>query len=83
MTLTFNELRRIKHSLPKGSMRTIAKELNLPVQTVRNYFGGTDFKNGDSMGIHVTPGPDGGVVRLTDTTILEKARQIAARQTLS
>ena len=30
MTLTFNELRRIKDRLPDGSMKKIAKELNLP-----------------------------------------------------
>ena len=83
MTLTFNELRRLKHSLPKGSMRVIAKDLNLPVQTVRNYFGATDFENGDSTGIHVEPGPDGGMVHLDDTTILEKARAMVREKSLS
>ena len=83
MTLTFNELRRLKHSLPKGSMRVIANDLSLPVQTVRNYFGGTDFENGDSTGIHVEPGPDGGMVHLDDTTILEKARAIVREKSLS
>ncbi|MEO0583727.1 MAG: DNA-binding protein [Bacteroidota bacterium] len=83
MTLTFNELRRLKHSLPKGSMRVIANDLNLPVQTVRNYFGATDFENGDSTGIHVEPGPDGGMVHLDDTTILEKARAMVREKSLS
>jgi hypothetical protein len=46
-TITFNELRKIKDSLPSGSMHRIADELGLNVDTVRNFFGGhgtiTDF----------------------------------------
>ena len=34
------------------------------------------FKNGKSVGIHLEPGPDGGLVMLDDTTVLEKALQI-------
>ena len=45
-TITFNELRRIKDSLPSGSMHRIADELNMTVETVRNFFGGHNFKNG-------------------------------------
>ena len=33
-TITFNELRRIKDSLPTGSMHRIADELGLNVDTV-------------------------------------------------
>lgn len=36
-TITFNELRRIKDSLPTGSMHRIADELGLNVDTVRNF----------------------------------------------
>lgn len=36
-TITFNELRKIKDSLPSGSMHRIADELNLDVDTVRNF----------------------------------------------
>ncbi len=75
-TITFNELRRIKDSLPSGSMHRIADELNMTVETVRNFFGGHNFKNGKSVGIHLEPGPDGGLVILDDTTVLEKALQI-------
>ena len=75
-TITFNELRRIKESLPSGSMHRIADELNMTVETVRNFFGGHNFKNGKSVGIHLEPGPDGGLVMLDDTTVLEKALQI-------
>ena len=75
-TITFNELRIIKDSLPSGSMHRIADELNMTVETVRNFFGGHNFKNGKSVGIHLEPGPDGGLVMLDDTTVLEKALQI-------
>ena len=75
-TITFNELRKIKDSLPSGSMHRIADELNLDVDTVRNFFGGHNFKEGKSVGIHLEPGPDGGLVMLDDTTVLEKALNI-------
>ena len=75
-TITFNELRKIKDSLPDGSMHRIADELNISVETVRNFFGGHIFVNGQSVGIHLEPGPDGGLVMLDDTTVLEKALQI-------
>ena len=75
-TITFNELRKIKDSLPSGSMHRIADELGLSVETVRNFFGGHNFENGQSVGIHLEPGPDGGLVMLDDTTVLDKALQI-------
>lgn len=75
-TITFNELRKLKDSLPSGSMHRIADELNVSVETVRNFFGGHNFVNGQSVGIHLEPGPDGGLVMLDDTTVLDKALQI-------
>ncbi|MDR0505841.1 MAG: DNA-binding protein [Dysgonamonadaceae bacterium] len=72
-TMTFNELRRVKDNLPEGSVRRIAKELDIPVETVRNYFGGMNQCTGDNCGIHIEPGPDGGIVILDDPAILEKA----------
>ena len=60
-TITFNELRRIKNRLPEGSIHTIADKLNLPVQSVRNYFGGSNYELGTNMGFHLEPGPDGGL----------------------
>lgn len=75
-TITFNELRRIKDSLSDGSTHRIADELGVSVETVRNYFGGQNFKEGKSCGIHIEPGPDGGLVVLDDTTIFERALQI-------
>ncbi|MCI5560123.1 MAG: DNA-binding protein [Phocaeicola sp.] len=75
-TISFNELRRIKDSLPNGSMHRIADELGITADTVRNFFGGQNFQEGSSVGIHMEPGPDGGIVVLDDTTILEKALEI-------
>ena len=65
-TITFNELRRIKDSLPDGSMHRIADELNVTVQTVRNYFGGNNYEFGKNCGLHIEPGPDGGSPRQHD-----------------
>ena len=83
MYITFNELRRIKDSLPHGSMKTIADKLNIDEDTVRNYFGGSHYKSGTSVGFHVEQGPDGGIVTLDDTTILDLAKSMLEEKTLS
>lgn len=75
-TLTFNELRKFKDSLPDGTMQRIADELEIAVETVRNYFGGSNFETGAPSGIHLEPGPDGGIVVLDDTLIWDKANDI-------
>lgn len=76
MNITFDELRAIKHKLPTGSIRKIAQALNISEQTVRNYFGAHDFDRGDVAGTHIEPGPNGGIVHLDDTTILDMALEI-------
>ena len=78
--ITFNELRRIKDSLPNGSMRRIADELDLNVSTARNFFGGENYTEGKSVGYHIEPGPDGGLVVLDDTTVLDRALSILQEQ---
>jgi hypothetical protein len=75
-TITFNELRALKDKLPDGSIRKIAQDLDLEIETVRNYFGGYNYKKGKIVGIHIEPGPDGGIVVLDDTTIFDKALEI-------
>ena len=84
-TITFNELRKIKDSLPSGSMHRIADELNLNVDSrwtwtecwhCKKFFGGHNFKEGKSVGIHLEPGPDGGLVMIDDTTVLDRALRI-------
>jgi hypothetical protein len=79
-TITFNELRRIKDNLPSGTMHEIAKRLDLNVETVRNYFGGANYETGESAGLIVEQGPDGGIVSIEDTTILEMAEEILQNQ---
>lgn len=78
MNITFEELRRIKHALPTGSISRIAQELDLDEQTVRNYFGAHNYQDGEIVEFHLEPGPNGGIVHLEDTTILERAQQILA-----
>lgn len=75
-TITFNELRKIKDSLPSGSMTKIAEELGLEKESVKNYFGGKNYNDGRSVGVHIEPGPDGGLVMLDDTKILDVALRI-------
>ncbi len=75
-TISFNELRRLKDSLPDGSMHKIADKLNITVQTVRNYFGGSNYDSGRNCGFHIEPGPDGGIVVLDDPTIYDMAVEI-------
>lgn len=76
MNISFNELRDIKHKLPTGSVKRIAESLDIEEQTVRNYFGANKFQNGQITGKHVQPGPNGGIVTLRDTTILDAAMEI-------
>ncbi|MBP6828770.1 MAG: hypothetical protein KA165_19535 [Saprospiraceae bacterium] len=63
MNITFAELRRIKHSLPPGSIHRIAEELNIDEQTVRNYISAYEYS-------------EGGIVHFEDTTILNRALEI-------
>lgn len=74
--ITFNELRQIKDSLPEGAIHQLANEFQIEVETVRNYFGGANYDRGRSVGIHVEPGPNGGIVLLDDTQILERAEEL-------
>ncbi len=79
-TITFNELRKLKDSLPDGATHQIADKLNITVQTVRNYFGGSNYEFGKNAGVHIEPGPDGGFVVLDDTTIYYMALEILKEQ---
>jgi hypothetical protein len=83
MNITFDELRRIKHALPHGSIARIALDLGIEEQTVRNYFGAHHYEDGAVVDFHLEPGPDGGIVHLEDTTILERARAILVQNSLT
>ncbi len=82
MYITFKELRDIKHSLPTGSVARIASELQIEEQTVRNYFGAQKYDNGQIAGIQIQPGPDGGIVHIDDTRIIELAKKIIEESNL-
>ena len=74
--ITFNELRKIKYSLPDGAIGKMAQEFEVSEETVRNYFGGANYTNGRAVGIHMEPGPNGGIVLLDDTAILDRAKEL-------
>jgi len=77
MNITFEELRRVKHLLPTGSIKVIASELNMEEQAVRNYFGANKYNDADEIvNTHYQPGPDGGIVQLEDTKVLDLANKI-------
>jgi len=76
MKITFNELRNFKDRLPNGSIRLLSKEFNMSEETIRNYFGGANYIKGDSVGIHMEPGPNGGIVLIDDSTIFNRAKEL-------
>ncbi len=80
--ITFNELRKIKDSLPDGSIKKLAQEFEVTEDTVRNYFGGSNYTRGAAVGIHMEPGPNGGIVLLDDAAILERAKEILQEETV-
>lgn len=84
MNITFEELRRIKHLLPTGSIKLIATEMNMEEQAVRNYFGANKYHDADEIvNTHYQPGPDGGIVHLEDTRILDLANKIIKESQLA
>ena len=58
----------------------VADKLNVTVQSVRNYFGGSNYEYGKNQGVHIEPGPDGGIVVLDDTTIYDMAVEILKKE---
>jgi len=84
MLITFEELRKIKHNLPTGSISKIASELELPEQTVRNYFGAKKYsEGGEVVDIHVQPGPNGGIIEIDNPQIIELARGMITKERAS
>ena len=64
--------------MPTGSVSRIASELSIEEQTVRNYFGAKKYQNGQVVGCHIEPGPEGGIVHLDDDKIMIIAKRIIA-----
>lgn len=75
--ISFKEFRQVKDSLPKGSTQRLADRLGMDAQTVRNYFGGADYDEGKSAGVHFEQG-GGGVVMVNDDKIFEEAKKLLA-----
>jgi len=75
MNITFKELREIKHQLPTGSISKIASELSMDEQTVRNFFGAKK-EGGELAKWSLQPGPEGGIMSIQDTSILDAANKI-------
>lgn len=71
---TFNRLREVKDSLPHGSMDRIAEEVGMSGEEVRSFFRG---ETSDHNGIHMEQGPEGGVIEMDNTRILEVALRLA------
>ena len=69
---TFNKLREVKDSLPKGSSEKIAAMIGVQADDVRAFFSGEPAE-----GYHIEQGPDGGVVSIEDTRILQAALLLA------
>jgi hypothetical protein len=76
MNVSFNELRRVKHALPSGSISQLAQEFSMSEDQVRNYFGGGHYKTGQIADFHLESGYEGGVVHLEDTSIFDRAKQM-------
>ncbi len=83
VNITFDELRRIKHALPHGSMKRIAELLNTNPGAIRDYFGGDTFSEGTIDGIHYEQGgTEGGIVTFDDPTILQLALKILSENNI-
>lgn len=76
MIVTFEELRRVKHALPSGSIARLADEFNTDEETIRNYFGAAHYKSGQPGDFHIEGGIGGGAVKLDDTAIFDRAMEI-------
>ncbi len=80
-TISFNDLRRIKDSLPDGSMHKIADQLNCTVQTVRKTTSeAATMSLVRIVAFTLSRGPHGGIVVLDDTTIYDMAIAILEEQ---
>ncbi|MDZ7633297.1 MAG: DNA-binding protein [Bacteroidales bacterium] len=79
-TITFSDLRKIKDQLPDGSIRKIADELDTSRKLLSKLFPRAwNFDRGQSAGIHIEKGPEGGIVTIEDTTVLDLAETMLPR----
>ncbi len=76
MNITLDELQGIKHRLPKGSMRRIATDLQMDEEVVRSFFGAHRHRVSATDWHYESGALGGGVVRIANTAILDKAHEI-------
>lgn len=80
MIIKFEELRHIKDSLPPGSMQKIADKLKINAETVRNYFGASNYNEGGFQQVHFEKGINGGFVKIEDTRIFDTALKLLEKE---
>lgn len=80
MKITFNDLRKVKDKLPNGSVKKLSEEFNLTEDTIRNYFGGANYDNGTSVGLHMESGPNGGIILIDDSRIFNRAKELISEK---
>ena len=51
-------------------------------QTVRKFFGGDNYDEGQAVGFHLEPGSDGGICEIDNPEVLNHAMQILEENTL-
>ena len=71
--LSMNEQQHVNKDSVSDKNEEIAKEMNMDEQTVRNFFGGDNYTDGQTVGFHLEPGPDGGICRIDDSSVIERA----------
>ena len=67
---------RVTHKVILIFFNFFDRKFGCDVETVRNYFGGRHLDAVAGAGVHIEQGPDGGVVTLDDTAILDAAMRI-------
>lgn len=77
MVISFKDLRNLKDRLPNGSIKLIANNLKLDEDTVRNYFGGTNYdESAQSVDFHLEKTHNGAIVKLEENDIYHEAMKI-------
>lgn len=78
MYITYDELRSLKRSMPKGSVRLIAEHFDISEQAVRNFFGGNRKDPSKIVSLHRQPGPYGGIYYTDQVQLIELAKKLGA-----
>lgn len=75
--LLYSEFRMLRDNLPHGAIDIISKRLGITPDEVRHYFHATAEDGVPILtGLHHEEGPDGGIVELDDSIILDAALEL-------